>query len=78
MKLFESLPDGVTVDGKFYKCNFDFRNVLRMLDTMQREDLIPDARDYLCLKCVLRHRIRAKNARKVSAFFRSSSLKNDV
>lgn len=54
MKLFERLPDGVTVNGKHYKCNFDFRNVLKMLDIMQREDINPDARDYLCAKCVCR------------------------
>ena len=52
LKLFDRLPDGVTVDGKFYKCDFDFRNVLKMLDIMQRDDLIPDARDYLCAKCI--------------------------
>lgn len=61
LKLFDRLPEGVTVGGKFYRCNFDFRNVLRMLDIMQREDLVPDARDYLCLKCVYSHRIAAKN-----------------
>lgn len=58
IKLFEHLPEGVTVDGRFYKCNFSFRNVLRMLDVMQREDIVPDARDYLCLKCVMK---RPKN-----------------
>ena len=59
-KLFDRLPEGVTVDGKFYKCNFDFRNVLKMLDTMQRDDIYPDARDYICLKCVYSHRIPPK------------------
>ena len=58
IKLFERLPEGVTVDGRFYRCNFSFRNVLRMLDVMQREDIVPDARDYLCLKCVIK---RPKN-----------------
>jgi hypothetical protein len=52
IKLFERLPEGITVDGKYYRCDFDFRNVLKMLDIMQREDLLPDARDYLCAKCV--------------------------
>ena len=52
IKLFERLPDVVTVNGKRYKCDFDFRNVLKMLDVMQRDDLVPDARDYLCAKCV--------------------------
>ena len=64
-KLFESLPDSVEVDGKKYKCNFDFRNVLKMLDMMQREDIYPDARDYLCLKCVIRHRIPSKTVQKL-------------
>ena len=62
IKLFERLPEGVTVDGRFYKCDFSFRNVLKMLDVMQREDILPDARDFLCLKCVLSHRKRLKNA----------------
>lgn len=66
IKLFERIPDGVTVNGRFYKCDFDFRNVLKLLDTMQREDIVPDARDYLCLKCVYSHRIPAKI---VSAFY---------
>ena len=51
-KLFDRLPDGVTVGKRFYKCNFDFRNVLKLLEIMQREDIVPDARDYLCAKCV--------------------------
>lgn len=54
MKLFERLPDGVTVGGRFYPCNFDFRNVLKMLDVMQRQDIYPDARDFLCIRCVCR------------------------
>lgn len=52
IRLYERLPEGVTVGGKFYKCDFDFRNVLKMLDIMQREDLVFAARDYLCAKCV--------------------------
>ena len=55
-KLFDRLPEGVTVGGKFYRCNFDFRNVLKMLEIMQREDLRLDARDFLCVKCVLSHK----------------------
>ena len=55
IKLYERPPEGVTVDGKYYKCNFSFRNVLKMLDLMQREDIYIDARDYLCLKCVIKH-----------------------
>jgi hypothetical protein len=64
LKLFERLPDSVTVDGKRYKCNFDFRNVLKMLEIMQRDDILPDARDYLCAKCVCN---APKNASRVYA-----------
>lgn len=55
LKLFDRLPDSVTVDGKRYKCDFDFRNVLRMLDVMQRDDIYPDARDYLCARCCVKN-----------------------
>lgn len=55
MKLQERLPRGVTVDGKFIRCDFDFRNVLDMTDTLARDDLMPEARVYLALRCVLRH-----------------------
>jgi hypothetical protein len=62
LKLFERLPDSITVDGKRYKCNFDFRNVLKMLEIMQRDDILPDARDYLCARCLCK---APKNASKV-------------
>lgn len=62
IKLHERLPQSVIVDGKRYKCDFDFRNVLKMLDIMQREDIVPDAKDYLCVRCVCRP---PKNAGKV-------------
>lgn len=52
LKLFERLPDSITVNGRKYKCDFDFRNVLKMLEIMQRDDILPDARDYLCANCV--------------------------
>lgn len=65
MKLYDRLPDGITIDGKFYKCDFDFRNVLKMLDVMQREDIELTARDYICAKCVIRRRIPLKTASKV-------------
>ena len=61
MKLFDRLPDGITVDGRFIACDFDFRNVLRMLDVMQMTDIYPDARDYLCIKCVVKHPRRVKD-----------------
>ena len=62
MKLQDRLPDGVTVDGKFYKMDFDFRNVLRMIEVMDRDDLMPDAKAYKALSFVQK---RPKNAIKV-------------
>ena len=55
MKLQETLPEGVWVDGRFYKCDFDFRNVLEMMETLDRDDLIPEAREYRALKCIMKH-----------------------
>jgi hypothetical protein len=54
MKLYERLPDRVTVDGHRYRLNLDFRNVLRMMDVMGRDDLLPGARDWLALRCIMR------------------------
>ena len=65
MKLFERLPDSITVNGKKYKCDFDFRNVLKMLEIMQREDIYPDARDYLCAKCIISSKMPSKTVRNV-------------
>ena len=65
MKLFDRLPEGVKVGRRFYRCDFDFRNVLKMLEIMQREDINPLARDYHCARCVIRRRIALKTASEV-------------
>ena len=52
MKLQDRLPDSVTVGRRRYKLDLDFRNVLRMMDTIGRNDLLPEARDYIALRCV--------------------------
>ena len=62
MKLQDRLPEGVTVDGKFYRLDFDFRNVLRMMDELDREDVMPQARSYNALKCLTN---RPRNVEKV-------------
>jgi hypothetical protein len=62
MKLQDRLPDGVTVDGKFYKCDFDFRNVLKMIEVLDREDLMPEAKAYKALSFLQK---RPKNAVRV-------------
>ena len=62
MRLQDKLPDGVTVDGRFYKLDFDFRNVLRMMEELDRDDVMPEACAYNALKCLTN---RPKNVRKV-------------
>lgn len=62
MKLQEKLPDGVTVDGKFYKMDFDFRNVLKMCEVLDRDDMLPEAKAYKALSFVQK---RPKNVQKV-------------
>ncbi len=62
MKLQDRLPDGVTVDGKFYKMDFDFRNVLRMMEVLDDNNLMPGARAYNALHCLCK---RPKNVFKV-------------
>lgn len=55
MTLYDRLPDGVTVDGRFYRLDFDFRNVLRMMEELDRDDVMPGAREYNALKCLCKH-----------------------
>lgn len=62
MKLQDRLPNGVEVDGRFYKMDFDFRNVLRMIEVLDRDDMMPEARAYKALLCLQK---RPKNAVKV-------------
>ena len=62
MKLQDHLPDGVFVDNKFYRLDFDFRNVLRMMEILDRDDLMPEAKEFLALKCLTKH---PKNVKKV-------------
>lgn len=55
MKLYEELPDRLIVGRKTYLVDLDFRNVLRMLEELRRDDLIEGAREYRALKCIMRH-----------------------
>lgn len=52
MKLFERLPDSVLVGRKRVKVDLDFRNVLRMMETLERDDLMPEAREWNAVRCV--------------------------
>lgn len=64
MRLQDRLPDGVTVDGKFYKLDFDFRNVLNMLRELDRDDLMREARAWRAVRCLTKH---PRNEEKVLA-----------
>ena len=54
MKLQDTLPDTIMIGRRKYKVDLDFRNVLNMMETLSRDDLIPEARDYLAVKCVMK------------------------
>ena len=62
MKLQDRLPQGVEVDGKFYKLDFDFRKVFQMIEILDRDDMLPEAKAYKALSCLCK---RPKNAEKV-------------
>ena len=62
MRLQDRLPEGVTVNGKFYRMDFDFRNVLKMIEVLDRDDMIPEAQAYKALSFLQK---RPKNAVKV-------------
>ena len=61
MKLQDRLPEGVEVDGKFYRLDLDFRNVMRMCEVLD-EDLMPEAKAYNAMHCLCK---RPRNAVKV-------------
>lgn len=54
MKLYETLPDSVQVGRRRYRLDLDFRNVFRLMEVLERDDLLPESREYLALKCVMR------------------------
>jgi len=68
MKLQDSLPEGVTVDGRFYRLDLDFRNVLRMMNELQRNDLLPEAREWRALRCLTK---RPRNVHRVMEALRN-------
>jgi len=54
MKLQERLPDSVRVAGRRYRLDLDFRNVLRLMNELGRDDVLPTVREYRALRCVMR------------------------
>ena len=55
MKLYDSLPNSIIVNGRKVKLDLDFRNVIRMIDILARDELTHEAREYLALRCICRH-----------------------
>ena len=54
MKLYEELPTCIQAGRRRYKVDLGFKNVLKMLHVLKRDDLIVDAREYLALKCIMK------------------------
>ena len=54
IKLTERLPESIKVRGRKYKLNTDFRAVMEMLETLDREDILPEARTYKALRHIIR------------------------
>ena len=54
MKLYERLPDSVMVGRKRVRVDLDFRNVLRLMETLAREDLTPEAKAWIAGRCICR------------------------
>ena len=52
MKLYEKIPDSVIVNGKKVRIDLEYRNVLKMIDILAREDLLMQSREWLAMKCI--------------------------
>lgn len=58
MKLQDRLPDSVRIGGRKYKADFDFRNVLRMMDILGNNNLTEEAREWLAVRCIMRKPVK--------------------
>ena len=76
MKLYERLPDFVIVGRKKVRVDLDFRNVLRMMEILSRDDLTPEAREWLAARCVCRRPIHGV-LKEIRALLFSDPPKND-
>ena len=65
MRLSEPLERHINANGRHYRADLDFRNVLAFLDILARRDILPEARCYLALKQIIRR--PPKNDRKCAA-----------
>jgi hypothetical protein len=58
VKLQDRLPDSVRINGKRYAADFDFRNVLRMMDILGDKNLTDEAREWLAVKCIMKKPVK--------------------
>lgn len=73
MKLYDSLPDSVMVGGRKVKLDLDFRNVLRMLETLERDDLMPEAREWIALHHICHKPVKGTLAAAKTLLFDNSN-----
>lgn len=61
MRINDKIPYHITVGGRRYRIDPDFRNVLRMNEIMTQDALTDEARDWLALRCLMRHPPRRRD-----------------
>lgn len=61
MRINDRIPTHIEAGGRRYRIDTDFRNVIRMNEIMARVDLTDEARDWLALRCMMRHPPRKRS-----------------
>ena len=61
MRINDRIPTHIEAGGRRYRIDTDFRNVIRMNEIMARVDLTDEARDWLALRCMMRHPPRRRD-----------------
>lgn len=61
MRINDRIPTHIEAGGRRYRIDTDFRNVIRMNEIMARVDLTDEARDWLALRCLMRHPPRRRD-----------------
>ena len=69
MKLYENLPNSVKVNGKRVKINLEYRNVLRMVEILGQDDLLPESQEYLAMKCICRKPVKGMKTEVIKLLF---------
>lgn len=61
MRINDRITTHIEAGGRRYRIDTDFRNVIRMNEIMSRVDLTDEARDWLALRCMMRHPPRRRS-----------------